>query len=78
MKKFKDIDYHYIYTVDFDKKYIKEYQVKDYDVDPEDSYTYFPYKECGFEDPFALINSAEWIIDDFKGNRIKEVNGEIK
>ena len=72
------INYHYSYAVDFDKKYIKEYQVKDNDKDPEGAYTYFPYIECGFEDTFALINSTEWIIDDFKGNRIKEKDGEIK
>ena len=42
------------------------------------AYTYFPYIVCGFEDPFALINSTEWIIDDFKGDRIKEKDGEIK
>lgn len=74
----KKINYHYSYTVDFDKKYIKEYQVKDNEKDPEGAYTYFPYIECGFEDPFALINSTEWIIDDFKGSRIKEKDGEIK
>ena len=74
----KKINYHYSYTVDFDKKYIKEYQVKDNDKDPEGAYTYLPYIECGFEDPFALINSTEWIIDDFRGGRIKEVDGEIK
>ena len=74
----KKINYHYSYTIDFDKKYIKEYQVKDNDKDPEGAYTYFPYVECGFEDPFALIHSTEWIIDDFEGNRIKEVDGEIK
>lgn len=74
----KKINYHYSYTVDFDKKYIKEYQVKDNEKDPEGAYIYFPYIECGFEDPFALINSTEWIIDDFKGDRIKEKDGEIK
>lgn len=74
----KKVNYHYSYTVDFDKKYIKEYQVKDNGKDPEGAYTYFPYMECGFDDPFALINSTEWIIDDFEGNRIKEVDGEIK
>ena len=74
----KKINYHYSYAVDFDKKYIKEYQVKDNEKDPEGAYTYFPYIECGFEDPFALINSTEWIIDVFKDGRIKEKDGEIK
>ena len=74
----KKINYHYSYAVDFDKKYIKEYQVKDNEKDPEGVYTYFPYIECGFEDPFVLINSTEWIIDDFNGGRIKEKDGEIK
>ena len=74
----KKINYHYSYAVDFDKKYIKEYQVKDNEKDPEGAYTYFPYIECGFEDPFALINSTEWISDDFKDGRIKEKDGEIK
>lgn len=74
----KKINYHYSYAVDFDKKYIKEYQVKDNEKDPEGAYTYFPYIECGFEDPFALINDTEWIIDDFNGGRIKEKDGENK
>ena len=33
MKKFEDVDYHYVYTVNFDTKTVMEYQVKDYDVD---------------------------------------------
>ena len=56
-RKMKKINYHYSYAVDFDKKYIKEYQVKDNKKDPEGAYTYFPYIECGFEDPFALFSA---------------------
>ena len=48
MKKFEDVDYHYVYTVNFDTKTVMEYQVKDYDTDPENCYTHFPYMECGF------------------------------
>ena len=36
----KKINYHYSYTVDFDKKYIKEYQVKDNEKDPEGIYLF--------------------------------------
>ena len=68
MKKFKDVDYHYVYTVNFDTKTVMEYQVKDYDTDLEDCYTHFPYAECGFEDPFSLVNDSEWTCIAFDGS----------
>ena len=71
MKKFKVIDYHYVYKIDFDTKTVREYQVKDYDVDPEGCYTYFPYGECGFEDPFSLMNDLQWTCIAFDGSVLK-------
>ena len=68
MKKFEDVDYHYVYTVNFDTKTVMEYQVKDYDVDPENCYTHFPYAECGFEEPFSLVNDSEWTCVAFDGS----------
>ena len=68
MKKFENVDYHYVYTVNFDTKTVMEYQVKDYDTDPENCYTHFPYAECGFEDPFALVNDSEWTCVAFDGS----------
>lgn len=71
MKKFKAIDYHYSYTVDFNTKTVTEYQVNDYDVDPESAYDHFPYAECGFEDPYALMAAEDWTCVAFDGSVLR-------
>lgn len=50
----------YVYSVNFDKKIVQEYCVSEKATIPKEFYQNFPYEECGFEDPYALLYSPDW------------------